>query len=81
MQSIQYFKHYIEEYLTEENSELEALYQIVNPFVLRGLLIHLMNDTLEEGEYLEELILINQLLANLLNIYKEAGVYFERYLT
>jgi len=33
--------------MSEDVEELEAKYQIVIPFILRGFLIQLMNDTLD----------------------------------
>jgi hypothetical protein len=91
MQGGSSFKQYIDEYITDDDINLEAKYQIALPYVLRGLLIHLMNDALDSdnqqdvvnvaaGEHLGELIIITQSLASLLNCFKEAGVYFERYL-
>ena len=42
----------------------------------------MMNSLLnEEDIFLNEIYSINQMLAPLLNSYKEAGNYFERYLT
>lgn len=67
--------------MSEDVEELEAKYQIVIPFILRGFLIHLMNDTLDKSEFLHELMIINRQLASMLNCYKEAGTSFERYLT
>ena len=43
LNSISYFKYYIDDYLSQSGG-LEPYYQIVKPYVLRGLLIHLMND-------------------------------------
>lgn len=75
------FKDKIERYLEENQSDLETHYQVSIPFTLRGLLIHMMNEVLDNTDYLGEMGNINQMLANLLNSYKEAGNYFERYLT
>ena len=75
-----YFKDYTEMYLGEDLEELDARYQIVMPYVLRGFLIHLLNDSIEDKEFLNELYIINQLLASLVNSYKDAAIFFERYL-
>ena len=75
------FKGKIEKYLEDNQSDLETHYQVSIPFVLRGLLIHMMNDVLDNTDFLGEMSNINQMLASLLNSYKEAGNYFERYLT
>jgi hypothetical protein len=46
-------------YLDDDFVELESKYQIVMPFVLRGLLIHLLNDTMEELETVNVFGLVN----------------------
>ena len=71
----------MEDYLIADPNDLEARYQVGIPYVLRGLIIHLMNDLLDSTDFINELVTINQQLANLLNSYKDAGLYFERYLT
>ena len=68
----------MEDYL---GNDMESQYEVVIPFVLRGLLIHLMNDNIDDTEFAGELPCIVQLLELLLNSFKEASVYFERYLT
>ena len=78
LESITNFRHYIEDYLNEDDQELESKYQIVLPFVLRGIIIQLMNDF--STPFINELIAINQQLSSLINCYKDAGVYFERFL-
>jgi hypothetical protein len=75
------FKDNVENYLREEEADFETQYQVSIPFVLRGLLIHLMNEALDISHFMGEIECINQLLAGLVNSYKEAGNYFERYLT
>lgn len=60
---------------------METQYQVNIPYILRGILIHMMNQVLDSNQFLSEMVSINQMLANLLNSYKEAGTYFERYLT
>jgi len=80
-QSLRAFESQANLYLDDDFVELESKYQISMPFVLRGLLIHLLNDTLEETELVNICGLVTQLLAQFLNIYKEAGLYLERYLT
>lgn len=62
-----------------EQSISECRYQIVIPFVLRGLLIHLANEALDDS--MQELIALNMMIASLLQYHKEAPVYFERFLT
>lgn len=45
-----YFKRYIDDYIESEEavgSDLECRYQIAMPFVLRGLLMYLLNDILD----------------------------------
>jgi hypothetical protein len=79
--AIQAFKESIEAFLMEEQTDFETQYQVSIPFVLRGLLIHLMNEALDISHFMGEIECINQLLASLLNSYKDAGNYFERYLT
>ncbi len=51
------------------------------PYVMRGLLIHLMNNILDNQEFHLELKDIVQYMEILLNSEKEAGLYLERYLT
>ena len=66
--------------MLEDYSSLETHYQIQIPHVLRGLIILLMNESLDEKRFMDELICLNQQLANLLNSYKDASNYFERYI-
>jgi hypothetical protein len=80
-QSLRAFESQANLYLDDDFVELESKYQISMPYVLRGLLIHLLNDTLEEMELVNICGLVTQLLSQFLNIYKEAGLYLERYLT
>jgi len=77
LESITNFRNYIEDYLNEDDQELESKYHIVLPFVLRGI-IQLMNDF--STPFINELISFNQQLSSLINCYKDAGVYFERFL-
>lgn len=49
-QSLRAFESQANLYLDDDFVELEAKYQITMPYVLRGLLIHLLNDSLEEME-------------------------------
>ena len=49
--------------------------------MLRGVLIHLMNEVLDNEAFIAEINQINDMLASLLNSFKEVGNYFERYLT
>lgn len=76
------FKDRVEDFVLEERSadNLAIHYQVQIPNVLRGLIIFLMNDLLDEAEFIPELITLNQQLALLLESFKEAGVFFERYL-
>ena len=60
--------------------ELESLYQIAIPYSLRGLLIHLMNDLYDSGNYMSELNSLIAQIALLVNSFKEVSQYFERYL-
>ena len=80
-QSLRAFESQANLYLDDDFVELESKYQISMPYVLRGLLIHLLNDTLVEMELVNICGLVTQLLSQFLNIYKEAGLYLERYLT
>jgi len=75
------FKDSIESYLREEETDFKSQYQVSIPFVLRGLLIHLMNEALDISHFMGEIECINQLLASLVSCNKETGNYFERYLT
>lgn len=60
---------------------MQSKYQIIMPFVLRGLLIHLMNDNLDDVECFNDLQALVENLENILNSQKDANTFFERYLT
>lgn len=79
-QNILHFKNHIEDYLMDESDNLDSKYEIVIPFTIRGLLIHLMNDMFDYEEFNNELQIIIQYLEILLNSEKDVGVYLERYL-
>lgn len=77
LNSILYFKYYIDDYLSESGG-LEPFYQIVKPYVLRGLIIHLMNNCFDfvNQELIPQYLIeqmqlhfskINYCLVNLLN--------------
>ena len=53
--------------------ELESLYQIAIPYSLRGLLIHLMNDLYDSGNYMSELNSLIAQIALLVNSFKEVS--------
>jgi len=67
--------------MLDETSINESKYEIMMPYVIRGLLMHLMNDILDLEEYSTELQLIVQYLEIFLNSDKEVSGYLERYLT
>lgn len=49
-QSILHFKEHIECFLSDDE-DLTSKYEIIVPYVLRGLFIHLMNDNLDREDY------------------------------
>lgn len=58
-QSVRAFEEHIQFFLDEDILQLESKYQVSMPYVLRGLLIHLLNDTLEETESINVCALVN----------------------
>lgn len=78
-QSILHFKEHIEGYLSSEE-DMTSKYEIIIPYVLRGLLIHLMNDNLDREDYQTELVYIIQYLEIFQNSFKDVSLYLERYL-
>jgi hypothetical protein len=54
---------------------------VVLPFILRGFIILLMSEALDDSEYVEIIEIINSQIASYLNYFKETESYLERYLT
>lgn len=79
-QSILHFKENIESYLSSEDEDLSSKYEIIIPYVLRGLLIHLINPNLDREDYQTELMYIIQYLEIFQNSFKDVSLYLERYL-
>ena len=65
----------------DDPETFSARYEAVVPWVVRGLLIHLMNDLLDQVQFNSELAVVVQLLDTLLTSNKEVAVFLERYLT
>jgi hypothetical protein len=76
------FKDRIEDYVMEENNlnNLGIHYEVQIPNALRGLLIFLLNDALDKEAFVADFLTLTGQLNLLLESFKEAGVYFERYL-
>jgi hypothetical protein len=51
VQNIMHFKNNIEDHIMDDPYNLECKYEIVMPYTVRGLLIHLMNDMLDHEEF------------------------------
>jgi hypothetical protein len=54
-QSILHFKNQIEGFVSDDESDMSSKYEIIIPYALRGLIIHLMNDNLDRDDYQTEL--------------------------
>jgi hypothetical protein len=66
----------------EENNlnNLGIHYEVQIQNALRGLLIFLLNDALDKEAFVADFLTLTGQLNLLLESFKEAGVYFERYL-
>lgn len=76
-ESLTKLKDCLEAYITEDE-DLESRYQIIIPYVLRGILIHMLFDYF--GEDNNEFEILVQYTEILINSKRETNNYFERYL-
>jgi hypothetical protein len=72
-------KNSLDQFIKDENdSDIECRYQIIMPYVLRGIMIHLLFDYYSESK--DEFIELVSYLELIINSKRENSNYFERYL-
>jgi lysozyme family protein len=53
------FKDKIEDFMMDDSNDLETCYQVSIPWVLRGVLIHLMNEALNYEQHIGEMFALS----------------------